>query len=88
MTDAAFDRALGAWEDAQLNDYLGSQEYDEDEATEEREAAEDRANHIVWGMKMRDLYRISTGQVAKDIKKTGVYMVDMITDQILDGTYE
>ena len=88
MTDAAFDRALGAWEDAQLNDYLGSQEYDEDEATEEREAAEDRANDIVWGMKMRDLYRISTGQVAKDIKKTGVYMVDMITDQILDGTYE
>ena len=80
MSDAGFDRALGAWEDAQLNKHLGEEEDWDD--------AQARAHDIVWNMKVDDLYEISTGQITKDIEKATELMIDMVAEQIMDGTYE
>ena len=48
MNDAEFDRALGVWEDGQLNRYLA-----EGAAWEE---AYDEARDAIWGMKLADIY--------------------------------
>jgi hypothetical protein len=47
MSDAAFDRALGAWEDGLLSSHLA-----EEEAWE---TAYEKAEEAVWGMKLSDL---------------------------------
>lgn len=80
QSEAAFDRALGAWEDAQLNRHLGEGEDWDD--------AQDRAHGIVWGMSVGDLYEMSTGQITKDIEKSAELMIDMVAEQIMDGQYE
>jgi hypothetical protein len=51
MSDAAFDRALGAWEDGLLNSHLA-----EEDAWEK---AYERAEGAVWEMKVSDLYDLA-----------------------------
>ena len=48
------------------------------------EAAE-HAHDIVWNMKLNALYDMSTGQASKDIEKSAELMIEMVTEQILDG---
>ena len=51
QSEAEFDRALGAWEDGQLNSHLA-----EEEAYEK---AYERAEGAVWEMKVSDLYDLA-----------------------------
>ena len=76
QTDAEFDRALGAWEDRQLNDHL---------AEDDRwEAASDEAEGVVWDMKLSDLYEMSPLVVERKIEEVAEKMIQHLAQLIVD----
>ena len=80
MNDAEFDRALGAWEDGQLNAHL---------AEDDRwAAASERAEGVVWDMKLSELYEITPAGLAKEIEFVAEGMMQHITQLIIDGGWE
>jgi hypothetical protein len=79
QTEAEFDRALGAWEDGQLNAHLA----DEDKA----DAAYEKAHEIVWDIKLSELYEMAPPGVDRKIEEVADSMVDHVSDLILDGRY-
>ena len=80
MNEPDFDRALGVWEDNQLNAHL---------AEEDRwEAASERAEGVVWDMKLSELYEITPAGLAKEIEFVAEGMMQHITQLIIDGGWE
>ena len=80
MNEPDFDRALGVWEDNQLNAHL---------AEEDRwEAASERAEGVVWDMKLSELYEITPAGVAKEIEFVAEGMMQHITQLIVDGGFK
>ena len=77
MNDAEFDRALGAWEDNQLNAHL---------AEEDRwEEASDKAVGVVWDMKLSELYEMSPVGVERKIEALVEDMSEHVAQLIVDG---
>ena len=77
QTDAQFDRALGAWEDRQLNDHLA-----EDDGWE---AASEEAEGVVWDMKLSELYEMSPLVVERKIEEVAEKMIEHVAQLIVDG---
>ena len=77
MNDAEFDRALGAWEDSQLNAHLADEAKADD--------AYDKAHGVVWDMKLSELYEMAPVGVERKIEEVADSMVDHVSDLILDG---
>ena len=79
-SDAAFDRALGAWEDGQLNAHL---------AQEARwEAASAKADLVVWHTTLRELYEMTPVGVERKIEEVADNMIDHVTELILEGRWD
>jgi hypothetical protein len=72
MSEAAFDRALGAWEDGLLNSHLDAEEAF-DKAYEEAEVA-------VWDMKLSDLMDLAPVGAARKIEEVVEVMAAHIVD--------
>lgn len=79
QTDAAFDRALGVWEDNQLNAHLADEAKADD--------AYEKAHEAVWDMKLSELYEMAPVGVERKIEEVADSMVDHVSDLILDGRY-
>ena len=80
MNDAEFDRALGAWEDGQLNAHL---------AEDDRwEAASERAEGVVWDTKLSELYEMAPVGAERKIEALVEDMAEHITQLIIDGGWE
>ncbi len=79
-SDAAFDRALGAWEDGQLNRHLA-----EEEAWDR---AYDEAHVAVWDMKLIGLYKMAPVGVERKIEEVADSMIDHVTELILEGRWD
>ena len=77
MNDAEFDRALGAWEDNQLNAHLAG----EDRWLKASEEAEE----AIWGMKLNDLYEMAPEGVNKKIEALVDNMIEHIVQLMIDG---
>tara|TARA_R100001244_G_scaffold115587_1_gene85804 strand:- start:272 stop:505 length:234 start_codon:yes stop_codon:yes gene_type:complete len=72
QSEAEFDRALGAWEDSQLNSHLAEEEAYE-KAYEEAEVA-------VWDMKLGDLMDLAPVGAARKIEE----VVELMSAHIVD----
>jgi len=77
MNDAEFDRALGVWEDNQLNAHLADEAKADD--------AYEKAHASVWDMKLSELYEMAPVGVERKIEEVADSMVDHVSDLILDG---
>ena len=76
-TYSKFDRALGAWEDRQLNDHL---------AEDDRwEAASEKAEGVVWDMKLSELYEMAPVGVERKIEEVAEKMIEHVAQLIMDG---
>jgi len=76
-TYSKFDRALGAWEDGQLNAHLADEAKADD--------AYEKAHEAVWDMKLSELYEMAPVGVERKIEEVADSMVDHVSDLILDG---
>jgi len=77
MNDAEFDRALGAWEDNQLNSHLA-----EEDAWDQ---AYEKAQNAVWDMKLSELHEMSPGTVSEDIESVAEAMTEHVAGKLLEG---
>ena len=77
MNDAEFDRALGAWEDNQLNAHLAKEE--------EWEDAIEKAVDTVWDMKRSELYEMAPVGVDRTIEEVVNGMYEHVAQLIMDG---
>ena len=76
-TYSKFDRALGAWEDRQLNDHLAKEE--------EWDFAHDQAEGAVWDMRLSELYKMSPVGVERKIEEVAERMIEHVAQLIVDG---
>jgi len=77
MNDAEFDRALGAWEDGQLNAHL---------AGEDRwMKASEEAEETIWRLKLSELYEMAPVGAERKIEALVEDMIEHITQLIIDG---
>jgi hypothetical protein len=77
MNEPDFDRALGVWEDNQLNAHL---------AEEDRwEAASEKAAGVAWDMKLSELYEMAPVGVERKIEALVEDMAEHITQLIIDA---
>ena len=80
MNEPDFDRALGVWEDNQLNAHL---------AEEDRwEAASEKAAGVAWDMKLSELYEMAPVGVERKIEALVEDMAEHITQLIVDGGFK
>ena len=80
MNDAEFDRALGAWEDSQLNSHLA-----EEDAWDQ---AYEKAQNAVWDMKLSELSEMAPVGAERKIEALVEDMAEHITRLIIDGGWE
>jgi len=80
MNDAEFDRALGAWEDSQLNAHLAEEE--------EWDFAHDRAVEIVGDMKLSEVRAWWADGGPANIEDLRDAMVRRVTELIVEGKWE
>lgn len=77
MNDAEFDRALGEWEDNQLNAHL---------AGEGRWLnASDEAEEAIWDLKLNDLYEMAPEGVDKKIEALVDEMIEPVVQLMIGG---
>ena len=77
MNDAEFDRALGEWEDNQLNAHL---------AGEDRWLnASDEAEEAIWDLKLNDLYEMAPEGVDKKIEALVDEMIEPVVQLMIGG---
>jgi len=79
-SDAAFDRALGAWEDGLLNAHLADEAKADD--------AYEKAHEAVWDMKLSELYEMAPVGADRKIEALVEDMAEHITQLIIDGGWE
>jgi len=79
MNDAEFDRALGAWEDNQLNAHLAEEE--------EWDFAYDEAQGAVWDMNLSELYEMAPVGVERKIEGMAEDMIRHLTALIVEGRW-
>jgi hypothetical protein len=80
MNEAEFDRALGAWEDNQLNSHLAEEEaYDK---------AYDEAEGVVWGMSLSELFEMAPATLDRKIEEVAEIMHAHVAQLILDGGWK
>ena len=80
MNDAEFDRALGAWEDSQLNAHLAKEE--------EWDFAYDEAQDVVWGLKLSELYEMAPPAMVREMEAVAEKMASHVAHLILEGRWE
>tara|TARA_R110002020_G_scaffold113010_3_gene259923 strand:- start:4456 stop:4728 length:273 start_codon:yes stop_codon:yes gene_type:complete len=80
QSDAEFDRALGAWEDSQLNAHLAK--------GEEWDFAYDEAQGVVWDMNLNRLYKMAPVGVERKIEGLVDDMSKHITELILNEEFD
>ena len=78
MNDAEFDRALGAWEDSQLNAHLAEEE--------EWDFAHDQAVEIVGDMELSEI--LDAGFQGTNIEDLRDAVVRRVTELIVEGKWE
>ena len=74
QSEAEFDRALGAWEDNQLNSHLAEEDAWQD--------ASDKAEEAVWDMKLSALRDIAPATLRKKIEEIAEDMVEHVAQLI------
>jgi hypothetical protein len=79
-SDAAFDRALGAWEDGQLNAHLAGEEA--------WEKAYDDANEAVWGLKLTELYEMAPPTIVREMESVAEALTAHVAELILEGRWD
>ena len=79
MSDAAFDRALGAWEDGMLNAHLAEEDRWQD--------AYNRASEIPWDLKLTELYEMAPVGVERKIEAIVEEMAEHIAQLIVEERY-
>ena len=81
MNDADFDRALGAWEDNQLNAHLAEEEaYDR---------AYGEAEDVVWDMTLSELTEMAVSDALdRKIEAVAEIMFAHVAQLILDGGWK
>ena len=80
MDDAAFDRALGAWEDGMLNAHLAGEDRWED--------ASEKAEGVAWDMKLSELYEMAPVGVERKIEAIVEDMTEHIAQLIVEERYD
>jgi hypothetical protein len=80
MNDAEFDRALGVWEDNQLNAHLAEEE--------EWDFAHDQAVEIVGDMELSEVREWWADGGPTNIEDLRDAMVRRVTQQIVEGKWE
>ena len=76
QSDAEFDRALGAWEDNQLNSHLAEEDAWED--------ASEKATEAIWDMKLSDLRDMAPVTLSKKIEEIAEDMVEHVAQLIME----
>jgi len=79
MNDAEFDRALGAWEDSQLNRHLAGEEG--------WEKAYDEAWDAVWGLKLTQLYEIVPPTIVREMEAVAEAMTAHVAELMMEGKW-
>ncbi len=79
MNDAEFDRALGAWEDSQLNAHLAKEE--------EWDFAYDAAHDAVWGLKLTQLYEIVPPTIVREMEAVAEAMTAHVAELMMEGKW-
>lgn len=79
MSEAGFDRALGAWEDRKLGDYLSQEEAWDN--------AYDEAEKVVWGLSFNELYEMSPPSVVRDVEAVAERLTAYIAEEMLEGRW-
>lgn len=79
MNEAEFDRALGAWEDSQLNAHLAKEEEWEDIA--------EKGLDIAWHMSLTEFYIFAPVTAVRDIESLAEKMGSHIADLIAEGKW-
>ena len=78
--DAAFDRALGAWEDGQLNRHLNEEAAWED--------ASEKAEDSVWDMKLKELYEMAPVGAERKIEALVEDMTEHVAELLMDSRWD
>ena len=86
MNDAEFDRALGAWEDSQLNAHLAKGE-EWDFAYRQRDN-EDEAHGAVWDMNLSELYEMAPPTIVREMEAVAEAMTAHVAELMLEGKWE
>ena len=77
MNEPDFDRALGAWEDNQLNAHLaGEVEWDD---------AYTKGEDVVWESTLKELYDRAPVGVERKIEEVVEIMAEHVAQRIMDG---
>lgn len=79
-SDAAFDRALGAWENRQLDRHLS-----EEQAWDE---AYDKAELTIWAMTFSDVYELLPPSIVRDFDLVSERVVNYVAEEILEGRWD
>lgn len=79
-SDAAFDRALGAWENRQLDRHLS-----EEQAWDE---AYDKAELTIWTMTFSDVYELLPPSIVRDFDLVSERVVNYVAEEILEGRWD
>ena len=74
MSDAAFDRALGAWEDGLLNAHLAREE--------QLDAAYEQAEDFVWNTQVREVYDYLPSELADRLEAVLSDIMEYVADGI------
>jgi len=80
QNDAEFDRALGAWEDNQLNAHLTKEE--------EWDFAYDEAWDAVWELELTQLHEMAPPTLVREMETVAEKMASHIAHLILEGRWE
>ena len=80
MNEPDFDRALGAWEDNQLNAHFA-----EEEAWDQ---AYEKAEGVVWDMKLSEISDAAPAALDRKIEEVAEIMIAHVAQLILDNGKE
>ena len=79
MSEAGFDRALGAWEDGQLGRHLAGEEA--------WEKAYYEAWDAVWGLKLTQLYEIVPPTIVRAMEAVAEAMTAHVAELMMEGKW-